>query len=126
MDAKYGDAVPHQNPPAELAQPLLCKQAGALADDAVGIAWEQVSITKIVERVAWAIDGVPIATDGQALGAFTTEGNIFIGYYDALSYTHLTLPTFLRLFTSIRPLQPKNPIQYLIYPAALPHHTLPQ
>ena len=35
--------------------------------------------------MTWAIDGVTIATLGQALGAFTTEGNIFVGYYDAFS-----------------------------------------
>ncbi|HJN88759.1 MAG TPA: hypothetical protein QGG93_00405, partial [Verrucomicrobiota bacterium] len=30
-------------------------------------------------------DGVDIATLDQSLGAFTTEGNIFVGYYDAFS-----------------------------------------
>jgi hypothetical protein len=44
-----------------------------------------VSITKIGDSVTWAIDGVTIATLEQALGAFTTEGNIFVGYYDAFS-----------------------------------------
>ena len=43
------------------------------------------TITKIGDSVTWAIDGVTIATLEQALGAFTTEGNIFVGYYDAFS-----------------------------------------
>ena len=43
------------------------------------------TITKIGDSVTWAIDGVTIATLEQGLGAFTTEGNIFVGYYDAFS-----------------------------------------
>ncbi len=43
------------------------------------------TITKIGDSVTWAIDGVAIATLDQSLGVFTTEGNIFVGYYDAFS-----------------------------------------
>ena len=35
--------------------------------------------------MTWAIDGVTIATLDQSLATFTTEGNIFVGYYDAFS-----------------------------------------
>ncbi|MBT6102749.1 MAG: hypothetical protein HOH62_02500 [Verrucomicrobia bacterium] len=81
----YADAFPGQIPPAAQAAAFPDKQIGALASGAVGFAWRQVSITKIGDSVTWAIDGVTIATLGQALGAFTTEGNIFVGYYDAFS-----------------------------------------
>ena len=84
-NAHYADAFPGQSPPAAQAAAFPDKQIGALANGAVGFAWRQVSITKIGDSVTWAIDGVTIATLGQALGAFTTEGNIFVGYYDAFS-----------------------------------------
>jgi hypothetical protein len=84
-NAHYAEAFPGQSPPAAQAAAFPGKQTGALANGAVGFAWRQVSITKIGDSVTWAIDGVTIATLGQALGAFTTEGNIFVGYYDAFS-----------------------------------------
>jgi hypothetical protein len=84
-NAHYADAFPGQSPPAAQAAAFPDKQTGALANGAVGFAWRQVTITKIGDSVTWAIDGVTIATLDQSLGAFTTEGNIFIGYYDAFS-----------------------------------------
>ena len=84
-NAHYAEAFPGQSPPAAQAAAFPGKQTGAVANGAVGFAWRQVSITKIGDSVTWAIDGVTIATLEQALGAFTTEGNIFVGYYDAFS-----------------------------------------
>ena len=84
-NAYYTDAFPGQSPPAAQAAAFPSKQTGAMANGAVGFAWRQVTITKIGDSVTWAIDGVTIATLEQALGAFTTEGNIFVGYYDAFS-----------------------------------------
>ncbi len=81
----YADAFPGQSPPAAQAAAFPDKQTGALQTGAVGFAWRQVNITKIGDSVTWAIDGVTIATLNQSLGAFTTEGNIFVGYYDAFS-----------------------------------------
>jgi len=84
-NAHYSDAFPGQSPPAAQAAAFPGKQTGALTNGAVGFAWRQVTITKIGDSVTWAIDGVTIATLDQSLGTFTTEGNIFVGYYDAFS-----------------------------------------
>jgi len=84
-NAHYADAFPGQSPPAAQATAFPGKQTGALQHGAVGFAWRQVTITKVGDSVTWAIDGVTIATLDQSLGAFTTEGNIFVGYYDAFS-----------------------------------------
>ncbi|MEC8972637.1 MAG: hypothetical protein VX509_01890, partial [Verrucomicrobiota bacterium] len=84
-NAHYADAFPGQSPPAAQAAAFPGKQTGALQHGAVGFAWRQVSITKVGDSVTWAIDGVTIAALGQELGAFTTEANIFVGYYDAFS-----------------------------------------
>ena len=84
-NAYYAEAFPGQSPPAAQAAAFPGKQTGALANGAVGFAWRQVSITKIGDSVAWAIDGVTIATLEQSLEPFTTEGNIFVGYYDPFS-----------------------------------------
>jgi len=84
-NAHYADAFPGQSPPAAQAAAFPGKQTGALADGAVGFAWRQVSITKIDNSVTWTIDGLTIATLDQSLDAFTSEGNIFVGYYDAFS-----------------------------------------
>lgn len=58
-------------------------QAGVTPVGVIGMSWHCVAITKIGETVNWSIDGVSIATitNGNP-NAFTTTGNIFLGYYD--------------------------------------------
>jgi hypothetical protein len=101
-NAHYADAFPGQSPPAAQTAAFPDKQTGAVANGAVGFAWRQVTITKIGDSVTWAIDGVTIATLEQALGAFTTEGNIFVGYYDAFSSVSDNRATSFGLVDNIR------------------------
>jgi hypothetical protein len=101
-NAHYADAFPGQSPPAAQAAAFPDKQTGAVANGAVGFAWRQVTITKIGDSVTWAIDGVAIATLEQSLGAFTTEGNIFVGYYDAFSSVSDNAATSFGLVDNIR------------------------
>ncbi len=101
-NAHYADAFPGQSPPAAQATAFPDKQTGALQNGAVGFAWRQVSITKIGDSVTWAIDDVTIATLDQSLGAFTTEGNIFVGYYDAFSSVSDNPATSFGLVDNIR------------------------
>jgi len=101
-NAHYADAFPGQSPPAAQAAAFPDKQTGAVANGAVGFAWRQVTITKIGDSVTWAIDGVTIATLEQSLGAFTTEGNIFVGYYDAFSSVSDNAATSFGLVDNIR------------------------
>ena len=109
-NAHYADAFPGQSPPAAQAAAFPDKQTGALANGAVGFAWRQVTISKIGDSVTWAIDGVTIATLGQALGAFTTEGNIFIGYYDAFSSVSDNRATSFGLVDNIRVVEIITPL----------------
>ena len=68
------------------------------------------SITKVGDSVTWAIDGVTIATLGQALGAFTTEGNIFVGYYDAFSSVSDNPATSFGLVDNLRVIEIVSPL----------------
>ena len=109
-NAHYADAFPGQSPPAAQAAAFPGKQTGALNNGAVGFAWRQVSITKVGDSVMWAIDGVAIATLGQALGAFTTEGNIFVGYYDAFSSVSDNPATSFGLVDNLRVVEIISPL----------------
>ena len=109
-NAYYADAFPGQSPPAAQAAAFPGKQTGALANGAVGFTWRQVTITKIGDSVTWAIDGVTIATLDQSLGAFTTEGNIFVGYYDAFSSVSDNQATSFGLVDNLRVVEIQTPL----------------
>jgi MYXO-CTERM domain-containing protein len=57
-------------------------QEGALKPGTVGFAWRDVVITKVGSDVSWSIDGLQVATFGNA----TLAGdNIFVGYWDVFA-----------------------------------------
>lgn len=85
--------------PGGQTAPAVQAQSGALAVGTIGFAWRDVIVSKTGSTVEWFIDGLKIASIGNAS---LTASNIFIGYWDSFNSLSSNTNLSFGMFDNVR------------------------